>query len=29
VRGFKVTKITYNQVVLQRNEYRVTLKLQE
>ena len=29
VRGFKVTKITYNQVVLQRNEYRVTLKLKE
>tara|TARA_B100001750_G_scaffold205717_1_gene182933 strand:+ start:183 stop:596 length:414 start_codon:yes stop_codon:yes gene_type:complete len=29
VRGFKVTKITYNQVVLQRNEYRVTLKLQQ
>ena len=29
VRGFKVTKITYNQVVLKRNEYRVTLKLKE
>jgi len=29
VRGFKVTKITYNQVVLQRNEYRVTLILKE
>ncbi len=29
VRGFKVTKITYNQVVLQRNEYRVTLKIQQ
>ena len=29
VRGFKVTKINYNQVVLQRNEYRVTLKLKE
>ena len=29
VRGFRVTKITYNQVVLQRNEYRVTLKLKE
>jgi hypothetical protein len=29
VRGFKVTKITYNQVVLQRNEYRVTLKLKK
>ena len=29
VRGFKVTKITYNQVVLQRNEYRVTLKIKK
>ena len=29
VRGFKVTKITYNQVVLQRNEYSVTLKPKE
>ncbi len=27
VRGFKVNKITKDQVVLKRNEYRVTLKL--
>ena len=29
VRGFTVTSITENQVVLQRNEYRVTLKMEK
>ena len=29
VRGFTVTSITETQVVLQRNEYRVTLKLEK
>jgi len=29
VRGFTVTSITETQVVLQRNEYRVTLKMEK